>query len=136
MKWDDMKTCQYLKALQMGNCGTVVLICSLTAAVESRSGPLLLLLLVIDFYHAVDLQIALQWKKLISGGVQGPENPLIALKIQTTQVGAKASSQSQCSELSWQFPFSVRLSLMNTEAGINGLLKVFMFWMSQPTTSL
>lgn len=44
----------------MGNCGTVVLICSLTAAVESRSGRLLLLLLVIDFYHAVDLQIALQ----------------------------------------------------------------------------
>lgn len=113
-----------------------MLICRLSAAIESRSGPLLLLLAVIDFYCAADMQIALQSKKLIFGGVQGPENLLTALKIEAAQVGAEAGSQSWCSELSRQLPSSGGLSLMNTQAGINDLLKVFMLWISQPTTSL
>jgi len=98
----------------MDNFGIVVLICSLSAAIESRSGPLLLLLAVIDFYHAADMQIALQSKKLIAGRVQGPENPLTALKTKAAQVGAEAGSQSWCSELSQQLPSSGSLSLMNT----------------------
>ena len=60
----------------MDNFGTVVLICSLSAAVESRSAPLLLLLAAIDFYHAADMQIALQSKKLIFGGVPGSRKPV------------------------------------------------------------
>lgn len=65
----------------MDNFGTVVLICSLSAALESRSGPLLLLLAVIDFYHASDMQIALKSNKLIFGGMQGPENLKLAWKL-------------------------------------------------------
>lgn len=109
----------------MDNSGTVVLICSLSAAVEPRSAPLLLLLAVIDFYHAADMQIALS-KKLIFGGLQSPENQLTALKIEAAQVGANAGSQLWYSELSQQLSFPEGLSLMNTWAGINDLLKVLM----------
>lgn len=62
-----------------------MLICSLSAAVESRSGPLMLLLAVIDFYRATDMQISLP-KKLIFGGVQGSESLLAALKTEACLV--------------------------------------------------
>lgn len=42
----------------MDNFGIVVLICSLSPAAESRSGPLLLLLALIDFC-CTDMQMAL-----------------------------------------------------------------------------
>lgn len=71
--------------------GTAVLICSLSAAVESKSRPLMLLLAVIDFYHATDMQISLP-KELIFGGVQGSENLLTALKTEATPVRDKAVS--------------------------------------------
>lgn len=69
------------------NFGTVVLICSLSAAVESRSDPLA----VIDFHSATDMQISLP-KKLIFGGVQGSENLLTALKTEATPTRDKAGS--------------------------------------------
>lgn len=56
----------------MDNFGIVVLICSLSPATESRSGPLLLLLAVIDFSYASDMQMASRSKKSIFGGVRGP----------------------------------------------------------------
>lgn len=66
----------------MDNFGIVVLICSLSPATESRSGPLLLLLAVIDFSYASDMQMASRSKKSIFRGVQGPQNLSIALKIE------------------------------------------------------
>lgn len=83
----------------MDNSSTVVLICSLPASVESRSGLLLLLLVVVDFYHVADLQIVLQSKKLTFEDIHASENLLIALKTEATQVEAKPFSQSQCSAL-------------------------------------
>lgn len=79
------KNLSIFEGLVNDNFGTVVLICSLSAAVESRSGPLMLLLAVIDFYHATDMEISLP-KKLVFGGVQGPENLLTALKTEAIHV--------------------------------------------------
>lgn len=120
----------------MDDFGIGVQICSLSTAVESRSSLLSLLLAVIDLYNAADMQIALQSNRLILGGLQVPENLLAALKIEAAQVGAEAGSQSQCSELSRQLPSSGGLSLMNTQTGINDLLKVFMLWTFRQTTFL
>lgn len=77
------------KDLLNDNFGTVVLICSLSAAVESRSGPLMLLLAIIDFHRTIDMQISLP-KELIFGGVQGSEKLLTALKTEATHVRDKA----------------------------------------------
>lgn len=79
------KNLSIFEGLVNDNFGTVVLICSLSAAVESRCGPLMLLLAVIDFYHATDMEISLP-KKLVFGGVQGLENLLTALKTEAIRV--------------------------------------------------
>lgn len=60
----------------MDNFGIVVQICSLPTAMESRSGLLPLLLAVIDFYNAADMQIALQLNRLILGGGAGSRKPV------------------------------------------------------------
>lgn len=63
------KNLSIFEGLVSDNFGTIVLICNLSTAVESRSGPLMVLLAVIDFCCATDMQISLP-KKLIFGGVQ------------------------------------------------------------------
>lgn len=64
------KNLSIFEGLVNDNFGTVVLICSLSAVVESRSGPLMLLSAVSDYYHATDMQTSLP-KKLTFGGVLG-----------------------------------------------------------------
>lgn len=99
----------------MDNFGIVVLICSLSSATESRSGSLLLLLALIDFCCATDMQMALQSKKSISGGVHSTKLVDPPPKVESTQTAAEAG-----------FATCGGWSLMNTQFGINGLLKVVM----------
>lgn len=76
------------------------------------------------------------WIDWFLEGVQGPENLFAALKTEAGQVGAEAGSQLHCSELPGQQPSSGGSSLMNTQTGINDLLKVFTLWTFQQTTFL